>query len=183
MRVRVRYVESQNILISWSRIIKYVRMRRRRGTCSEKYGILNITSLLKLKENNEALTYSIEAILGIFIIVGAVIYTTGNMPPMAHKVGQLSKVQLMNIGRDTLDLMVITPEYETSRKTAEKYILTADKTFVNMGDTVNFTVYYANSDSTKVMHPLYFSGTTLIISNTSNISAYINEYPPPSQNY
>lgn len=145
--------KSQNRLISCSKIIM---------------------ALLKIKEDNEGLTYTLEAILGIFIIVGAVMYTTGNMPPMAHKAGHLSKVQLMNIGRDTLDLIVITPEYETSQgEPVEIYNLAANKyANINPGENINFTVYYATT-GIIVNRSLNFNATPLIVGDTLNITSNV----------
>ncbi len=131
---------------------------------------------LRIAEDESGLTYTLEAILGIFIIIGAVIYATGNMPPMPHKTGEFSKVQLMNIGRDTIDLTLITQEYEIDQggEPFEVYNLTADKyANINPGDTVNFTVYYV-SNNELVNKSLNFNATNLNGTGfASNITANV----------
>ncbi len=121
-------------------------------------------SLKMIVKDQSGFTYTLEAILGIFLIMGTVIYVTANMPYTAQKTGEHSKVQLMNIGRDTLDLTLITPVYETcpscvNPQVHRKYLLVVDKTFVMPGETVNFTVTY--SDGTQVNKWLTLQNTTL----------------------
>ncbi len=134
-------------------------------------------SLKKFSDDECGLTYTIEAILGVSLILGTVIFATGGMPYVAQKTGEHSKVQLMNIGRDVLDLTLITPAYEIGGqgKPYEKYKLKADR-YSNIlpGETVNFTVYDAITD-VQLNESFNFNGTTLIISNPYNITSYINE--------
>jgi hypothetical protein len=133
-------------------------------------------SLKRIADNESGITYALEAIIGILLIIGAIIYMTGNMPYTAQKTGEHSKVQLMNIGRDTIDLTSITPVFEISQgEPIEMYILKADK-YANIlpGDILNFTVYYAGNPSQKVMNQLNFNATPLIIGNTLNITGNVS---------
>ncbi len=121
-------------------------------------------SLKAIVKDQSGFTYTLEAILGIFLIMGTVVYVTANMPYTAQKTGEHSKVQLMNIGRDTLDLTLITPVYETCPSCMDphvprQYLLVADKTFVMPNENVNFTVTY--SDGTPVNKWLTLQNTTL----------------------
>ncbi len=149
-------------------------------------------SLKRITDDESGLTYTLEAILGIFLIVGAVIYATGNMPPMAHKTGEFSKVQLMNIGRDTIDLTLITPVYETGGgEPIENYtLLVFDKTSgtwthqtsVNVGDTVNFTVCNVKTN-VPINDNFYFNGTTLVISRPYNITSNVTKQSDGNQSW
>ncbi|MDW7725655.1 MAG: hypothetical protein SCH70_00850 [Candidatus Methanoperedens sp.] len=108
-------------------------------------------SLKRMTDNESGITYTLEAIIGVLLIIGTIVYLTGNIPYTAQKTGEHSKVQLMNIGRDNLDLTFITPIQETCPgcmdiQVPRQYLLLADKEFVKPYDTVNFTVTYANGD-------------------------------------
>ena len=101
---------------------------------------------MKLIENNNGLTYTLEAIIGVVLIISTILFFTNNMPYMAQKTGEHSKVQLMNIGRDNLDLIEVTPVEDLNPKYWEgqvyrNYTLVADKKFVRPGENVTFTVY------------------------------------------
>ncbi|CAG0949680.1 hypothetical protein METP3_00133 [Methanosarcinales archaeon] len=134
-------------------------------------------SVRKIADDESGITYTLEAIIGVLLIIGTIIYLTGNMPYTAQKTGEHSKVQLMNIGRDNIDLTLITPAYEIGGegKPYEKYILRADR-YANIlpGETINFTVYDVYSGE-LINKSFNFNGTTLIISNPFNITSYINE--------
>ena len=148
-----------------------------------------VKSIIK---DESGFTYTLEAIIGILLIIGTIIYTTGNMPYTAQKTGDYSKVQLMNIGRDSLDLIALTPAYETNPDGLKgvvnrTYYLEADKTFVMPDEDVTFRVYYLNG--TPVTETLqlyqtvsgYFINTFIknITGSTNyswNISSNQNEY-------
>lgn len=61
----------------------------------------------RILDDNSGITYTLEAVLGVLLIIGTIIYMTGNLPLTSQKTGDFSKVQLVNIGRDNLDLMAI----------------------------------------------------------------------------
>lgn len=101
---------------------------------------------MKFIENDRGFTYTLEAMIGIFLIIGMVLFFTNNMPYMAQKTGEHSKVQLMNIGRDALDLLEVTPvtdifEFYWEGQVYRNYTLVADKSFVEPGENITFTVY------------------------------------------
>jgi hypothetical protein len=130
-------------------------------------------SLKRTADNESGITYAIEAIIGVFLIIGTIIYLTGSMPYTAQKTGEHSKVQLMNIGRDSLDLTLITPAYEIKTGGGTPvaiYKLEADK-YANIipGDTVNFSVYYANTNL-PIYKPLIFDGTMLGTNDINNFN-------------
>ena len=100
----------------------------------------------KLIENDHGLTYTLEAILGVVLILSTVLFFTNSLPYVAQKTGEHSKVQLMNIGRDNLDLIEVTPVVDINPKywdgqVYRNYTLVADKKFVMPGENVTFTVY------------------------------------------
>ena len=111
-------------------------------------------SLKRTIDNENGFTYTLEAILGIVLILGTILFITGNMPNSAQKTGEHSKVQLVNIGRDALDLVELAPitdifgNYSKSQGVNRTYTLVADKTFVRPGENVNFTVYYLDTNTT-----------------------------------
>lgn len=105
----------------------------------------------RIHNNESGLTYTLEAIIGISLIIGTVIFTTGNLQYTAQKTGEHSKVQLMNIGRDTLDLIEVSPVTDIIQGYWEgivyrNYTLVADKKFVAPGENVTFTVYNLGTD-------------------------------------
>ncbi len=130
-------------------------------------------SLKAIIKDQSGFTYTLEAILGIFLIMGTVVYVTTNMPYTAQKTGEHSKVQLVNIGRDNLDLTLITPIYETcpscvNFQVYRQYLLciggnsSSDcltDAFVKPNGTINFRVYYTNG--TDVTRKLNFTETIL----------------------
>ena len=100
----------------------------------------------KLSENEHGLTYTLEAILGAVLIISTVLFFSNSLPYVAQKTGEHSKVQLMNIGRDNLDLIEVTPIVDINPGywaglVYRNYTLVADKTFVMPGENVTFTVY------------------------------------------
>jgi hypothetical protein len=100
----------------------------------------------ELSENEHGLTYTLEAILGAVLIISTVLFFSNSLPYVAQKTEQHSKVQLMNIGRDNLDLIEVTPVIDINPKywsgqVYRNYTLVADKTFVMPGENVTFTVY------------------------------------------
>ncbi len=111
-------------------------------------------SLKKFINDESGFTYTLEAILGITLILGTVLFVTGNIPNTAQKTDEHSKVQLVNIGRDALDLVELTPitdifgSYSKLQGVNRTYTLVADKTFVKPGENVNFTVYYLDTNTT-----------------------------------
>ncbi|CAG0976273.1 MAG: hypothetical protein OIN86_07825 [Candidatus Methanoperedens sp.] len=127
--------------------------------------------LKRIADNESGITYTLEAIIGILLIIGTIIYMTGNMPYTAQKTGEHSKVQLMNIGRDSLDLTFITPIYETcpncnNFNVAREYLLCIEgnppcinNTFIQPNQIINFTVYY--KDGTPVNKNLTLQVTNL----------------------
>jgi hypothetical protein len=130
-------------------------------------------SLKKFGDNECGFTYTIEAILGVALILGTVIFATGNLPYVAQKTGEHSKVQLMNIGRDVLDLTVATPIYETCPDCLEgevyrNYTLVADKKFVAPGEDVTFTVYKLGLTDIYYQN-LYLTSSTLGLNNEAKI--------------
>ncbi len=149
-------------------------------------------SLERIADNESGMTYTLEAIIGVLLIIGTILYLTGNMPFTAQKTGEHSKVQLMNIGRDSLDLIVITPAYETNPEGLKgvvnrTYLLKADKEFVMPDELVNFTVYYLNETLVKEELQLYQTISGFYISTfmknitgstnySWNISSNLNEY-------
>jgi hypothetical protein len=117
-------------------------------------------SLKRIADNESGFTYTLEAIIGIFFILGTVIFITGNLPYTAQKNGEHSKVQLNNIGRDNLDLIVLAPASETNPDGLKgivnrTYYLEADKTFVMPGENVTFRVYYLNGTPVTETLQLY----------------------------
>jgi hypothetical protein len=64
-------------------------------------------SLKRILDDDSGITYTLEAVLGVLLIIGTIIYMTGNLPYTPQKTGDFSKVQLMNLGRDNLDLIAI----------------------------------------------------------------------------
>ena len=101
---------------------------------------------LKLTDDEHGLTYTLEAILGVVLILSTVLFFTNSLPYVAQKTGEHSKVQLMNIGRDNLDLIEVTPVTDINPKywdgqVYRNYTLVADKKFVRPGENVTFTVY------------------------------------------
>lgn len=135
--------------------------------------------LKKIKDDESGFVHTLEAIIGVFLIIGTIVFITSGMPNVAQKTGEHSKIQLVNIGRDAIDLLAITPVYEICPDCLKgvverEYLLEADKTFVVAGKTVNFTVEYLNG--TPVNKPLKLDkmviGTKNIISSmTINGSA------------
>jgi len=102
----------------------------------------------KLSENEHGLTYTLEAILGAILIISTVLFFSNSLPYVAQKTGEHSKVQLMNIGRDNLDLIEVTPVVDINPRywaglgiIYRNYTLVADKKFVMPGENVTFTVY------------------------------------------
>lgn len=102
----------------------------------------------KLSENEHGLTYTLEAILGAVLIISTVLFFSNSLPYVAEKTGEHSKVQLMNIGRDNLDLIEVTPIVDINPGywaglglIYRNYTLVADKKFVEPGENVTFTVY------------------------------------------
>lgn len=146
----------------------------------------------RIAYNESGITYTLEAIIGVLLIIGTIIYLTGNMPYTAQKTGDHSSVQLMNIGRDSLDLIVLTPAGETNPDGLKgivnrTYYLEADKTFVMPGENVTFRVFYLNNTQVTETLQLYqtISGyfvNTLMINITGkvkyswNTSSSQNEY-------
>ncbi len=107
---------------------------------------------LKIYNNEQGVTYTLEAILGVSLILGTVIFATGNLPYNAQKTGEHSKVQLVNVGRDVLDLAEITSitdifsNYSKSQGVNRTYTLVANKTIVAPGEPINFTLFYLDTD-------------------------------------
>ncbi len=102
----------------------------------------------KLSENEHGLTYTLEAILGAVLIISTVLFFSNSLPYVAQKTGEHSKVQLMNIGRDNLDLIEVTPIVDINPGywaglglIYRNYTLVADKKFVMPGENITFTVY------------------------------------------
>ena len=96
--------------------------------------------ILRLKgsrfiNNDQGFIHTLEAILGISIILGVILFATAGFPYMTQKTGEHSKVQLVNIGRDTLDIIELTPitdifgNYSKSAGVYRQYFLLTDKTF------------------------------------------------------
>lgn len=132
-------------------------------------------SLKRSADNESGITYTLEAIIGVLLMIGTIIYLTSNMPYTAQKTGDHSKVQLMNIGRDNLDMTLITSAYEIhgGGVPLAKYRLTADNYSVKVGDSVNFTVYDVYSDA-MINNSFNFNATVLFISAPSNITANVS---------
>lgn len=106
----------------------------------------------KFIDNDQGFVHTLEAILGISIIIGVILFATASFPYMTQKTGEHSKVQLVNIGRDTLDIIELTPitnifgNYSENAGVNRTYTLVANKTMVFPGESINFTVYYLDSD-------------------------------------
>lgn len=133
--------------------------------------------LKRIADNESGITYTLEAIIGVLLVIGTILYLTSNMPYTAQKTGEYSKVQLMNIGRDNLDITVRTPESELEGGGAPivEYMLKANGNpisyFTKPNSTVNFTVEYRNGS--LVNKSMNFKATILYISRTNNITANI----------
>ncbi|VVB96050.1 Uncharacterised protein [uncultured archaeon] len=108
-------------------------------------------SLKKFINDESGFTYTLEAILGITLILGTVLFVTGNIPNTAQKTEEHSKVQLVNIGRDALDLVELTPitdifgSYSKMMGVYRDYLLVANKKYAEPGEPVNFTVFYLDT--------------------------------------
>lgn len=106
----------------------------------------------KIFNDDNGVTYTLEAIIGISLIIGSVLFFSSNTPYTAQKTGEHSKVQLVNIGRDTLDLIELTPVTEIWGGTYwegivyRNYTLKADKKFAAPGENITFTVYRMGTD-------------------------------------
>jgi hypothetical protein len=143
-------------------------------------------SLKRIADNESGITYTLEAIIGVLLVIGTILYLTGSMPYTAQKTGQFSKVQLMNIGRDNLDLTVRTAESELKSGGAPivEYMLKANGNpityFTKPNSIVNFTVEYRNGQ--LVNKPMNFKATILYVSKTYNITANIT-YDSLTNNY
>lgn len=102
--------------------------------------------------NDQGFVHTLEAIIGTIIIIGVIIFTTGGFPYTAQKTGEHSKIQLVDIGRDSLDLIELTPitdifsNYSKAAGVYRQYTLVADKTIVSPGESINFTVYYLDTN-------------------------------------
>ena len=113
---------------------------------------MKILKICRIIDNDQGFVYTLEAILGIFVILGVVMFATGGFPYTTQKTGEHSKVQLVNIGRDALDLIELTPitdifsNYSRSAGVYRQYYLVANKTFVRPGENINFTVYYMDTN-------------------------------------
>lgn len=124
-------------------------------------------------DNEYGYMHILEVIFGIFLIIGAVIFVTGNVPNMAQNTGEYSKVQLVSIGRDVLDLIVITPRYETCPNCLDgevyrNYTLVANKRFVAPGEDVIFTIY-DNGANEIIYKSLTITKSTLGLKNDVSI--------------
>jgi len=108
--------------------------------------------LKRILDDESGITYTLEAILGVMIIIGTIIYMTGNLPHTSQKTGDFSKVQLVNIGRDNLDLMAI----DIGGKCIEKQNL-ADYKNKYFPAFVNFNFYLISPNGT-VFNCNNFSG-------------------------
>ncbi len=143
-------------------------------------------SLKRITDNESGITYTLEAIIGVLLIIGTILYLTGSLPYTAQKTGQFSKVQLMNIGRDNLDLTVRTSESELKGGGAPivEYILKANGNpisyFTTPNSIVNFTVEYRNGY--PVNKTMNFKASILYVSQTYNITANIT-YDNSTHNY
>lgn len=113
---------------------------------------MKISKVCRFIDNDQGFVHTLEAIMGIFIIIGVLLFATGGFPYMTQKTGEHSKVQLVNIGRDALDIIELTPvtnifgNYSRSAGVYRQYFLVANKTFVSPGENINFTVYYIDTN-------------------------------------
>lgn len=109
-------------------------------------------SLKIMIDNDYGFIHTLEAVLGTILIIGTVIFMTDIIPYTAQKTGEHSKIQLVNTGRDVLDLIELTPitdifnNYSKSQGVNRTYTLVANRTFVQPGESINFTVYYLDTD-------------------------------------
>lgn len=122
--------------------------------------------------NDRGYIYTLESIIGIFLILGAVVYVSSNMPYASQKTGEFSKVQLVNIGRDSLDLIAHTPadeifnNYSKNQGVNRTYTLLANNQTsisVFIGENINFTVYLLDNSS-------LFSGTLVLEKSKLGVS-------------
>jgi hypothetical protein len=100
-------------------------------------------SLKRILDDNSGITYTLEAILGVLLIIGTIIYMTGNLPHTSHKTGDFSKVQLVNIGRDNLDLMAIDINGTCFNDTYLEYERNYSAAFVN------YNIYLISSNGLR----------------------------------
>lgn len=106
-------------------------------------------------KDDSGLTYSLEAMLGILLIAGVVVFVTGNPPPIAEPSGKYSKIQLVNMGEDILNLIASTPFRDIANETAlynnvsqdRSYTLVGNKTHVTKNETVSFKTYYLGNET------------------------------------
>ncbi len=126
-------------------------------------------SLNGIMSDESGFSHTLEAIIGAVLIIGTVIFVTGSIPHMEQKTGEYSKVQLVDIGRDILDLVVVTPRYETCPNCLDgevyrNYTLVANKRFVSPGENVTFTVY-DNGENNIIYKNLTLTSSTLGLKN------------------
>lgn len=120
----------------------------------------------RILNNDHGFIHTLEAIIGIFVIIGVIMFTAGGLPYTVQKTGEHSKVQLVNIGRDALDVIELTPitdifgNYSKSAGVYRQYFLVADKTIVNPGENINFTVYYL--DSSEIVYKILTLEQTIL---------------------
>lgn len=138
-------------------------------------------SLKRIVDEESGFVHTLEAIIGIFLIIGTVIFVTSGMPHMSQKTGEHSKIQLVDIGRDVLDLIVVTPRYETCSNCLDgevyrNYTLIADKKFVAPGENVTFTVY-DNGANEIIYKSLTLTRSTLGLKNDVNIGTINGTVP------
>lgn len=113
---------------------------------------MKILKMYRFIDDDQGFVHTLEAVIGIFIIIGVLLFATGGFPYTAQKTGEHSKVQLVNIGRDALDIIELTPvtnifgNYSRSAGVYRQYFLVANKTFVYPGENINFTVYYIDTN-------------------------------------
>lgn len=134
-----------------------------------------IKTIKTIIDDKSGAVYTIEAIIGVILIIGAVMFMSNIMPYTAQKTGEHSKVQLVNVGRDVLDLIELTPitdifsNYSQAQGVNRTYTLVANKTFVRPGEPINFTVYYLDSDNI-VTETLTLEHTVLGLNQRTNLT-------------
>lgn len=121
---------------------------------------------MNIIKNEDGMVHSLEAILGIFLIIGTMTFVSGMIPLTNQKTEEHSKVQLVNVGRDVLDLIEQAPirdifdNYSKSQGVNRTYTLIPDKIYVAPGSPINFSIYYLDTTN-LVTDPLTMQCTFL----------------------
>lgn len=135
--------------------------------------------------DDSGLTYSLEAMLGILLIAGVVVFVTASPPPIAEPSGKYSKIQLVNLGEDILSLIASTPFRDTDANETplynnvsqgRSYTLVTNKTHIAKNENMSFKIYYLGNESgnenlaKELLTYNYPNGTGSTSSGTFNLN-------------